>query len=307
MDNLKAMDIFTHVVAERSYAGAANRLGISRANVTKYIMHLEQHLGARLLNRTTRRVSLTEVGEDYYDFCRRVLGQIQNKEAAICGHQGEAKGVIKVMAPKSFSGLYMGQVISQFHRRHPDIQVSLYLADLSHGSIDLVENGFDLGIRLTFQPDSSLVTRQIAKTRWVLCASPGYIEAHGRPRGLMELKDHPCLLHSRSHSMATSGTWKFQGPGKTESVKVSGPIMVNSVVALREAALEGLGITLLPTYCIGADLANKSLVQLLPSYSGPEEQISVLFPHRQFLPAKSRLFIDFMAEYFRNPSWTKAT
>ncbi len=198
MNNIKAMEIYTHVVAERSYAAAADRLGISRANVTKYVMQLEQHLGARLLYRTTRRVSLTEVGEDYYGFCCRILGEIQDKEAAISGLQAEAKGAIKVMAPKSFGGLYMGKVVSDFHARHRDIRVSLFMADVSLSVIDLVENGFDLAIRLTAQADSSLISRRIATTRWVLCAAPAYIAAHGRPRALKDLKAHPCLLHSRS-------------------------------------------------------------------------------------------------------------
>lgn len=303
MDNLKAMEIFVHVVAARSYAAAAERLSISRANVTKYVMALEQHLGARLLNRTTRRVSLTEVGEDYYGFCRRVLGEIQDKETAISGWQTEAKGAIKVMAPKSFGGLYMGKVISDFHARHRNIRVSLFMADVSLSAIDLVENGFDLAIRLTAQPDSSLVSRRIATTRWVLCAAPAYIAAHGRPRALKDLKDHPCLLHSRSPALPASATWKFRGPKRSESVKVSGPLTANSVMALRAAALQGLGVALLPTYCVGKDLAAKALVEVIPACAGPEEAISVLFPHRRFLPAKSRLFMDFMAEVFADPPW----
>jgi DNA-binding transcriptional LysR family regulator len=303
MDNLKAMEIYTHVVAARSYAAAAERLGISRANVTKYVMQLEQHLGARLLNRTTRRVSVTEVGKDYYGFCRRVLGDIQDKESAISGSQAEAKGAIRVMAPKSFGGLYMGKVVSDFHTRHRDIRVSLFMADVSLSAIDLVENGFDLAIRLTVQADSSLVSRRIAATRWVLCAAPAYVEAQGRPRALKDLKAHNCLLHSKSPAMPASAIWKFRGPKRSESVKVSGPLTANSVMVLRAAALAGQGIALLPTYCIGEDLVKKDLVEVLPTYGGPEEEISVLFPHRRYLPAKSRLFIDFMAEVFGHPPW----
>ncbi len=304
MDNLKAMEIYVHVVTERSYSAAADRLGMSRANVTKYVMALEQHLGARLLNRTTRRVSVTEVGEDYYGFCRRVLGDIQDKEATISGLQAEARGVIKVMAPKSFGGLYMGKVMSDFHTRHRDIHISLFMADVSLSAIDLVENGFDLAIRLTAQPDSSLVSRRIAVTHWVLCATPAYVTAHGQPEVPKDLKDHPCLLHSRSPAPRTSATWKFRGPKRWDSVRVSGPVTVNSVITLRAAALESLGVALLPTYCIGEDLATNALVELLPAWGAPEEEISVLFPHRRYLPAKSRLFIDFMVEYFNDPPWS---
>jgi DNA-binding transcriptional LysR family regulator len=305
MDTLKAMEIYVHVGGALSYAAAAERLGISRANVTKYVMQLEQHLGARLLNRTTRRVSLTEVGEDYYKFCREVLGEIQDKEAAIAGRHAEAKGIIKVMAPKSFGSLYMGWVSAAFHRSYPDIHLSLFMADVSLSTIDLIENGFDLAIRLTGQADSSLVARPICSTRWVLCASPEFLAAVGRPRRLRDIETLPCLLHSRSAAMPASAVWRFQGPRRTETVKVSGPVTVNSVTALRSAALNGLGLALLPTYCIGRDLADKSLVEVLPSHTGPEEQISVLYPHRRFLPAKSRLFIDFMADSFRRPPWER--
>lgn len=307
MDTLKAMEIYVHVGGALSYAAAAERLGISRANVTKYVMQLEQHLGARLLNRTTRRVSLTEVGEDYYKFCRQVLGEIQDKEAAIAGQHGEAKGVIKVMVPKSFGSLYMGRVAAEFHRSYPDIHLSLFLADVSLSTIDLIENGFDLGIRMTGQADSSLVARAICSTRWVLCASPDFLNAVGRPRRLRDIEALPCLIHFRSSAIPASAVWRFNGPRRSESVKVSGPLTVNSVTALRAAALDGLGLAMLPTYCVGKDLANKSLVEVLPSYRGPEEQISVLYPHRRFLPAKSRLFIDFMADSFRRPPWDQAS
>jgi DNA-binding transcriptional LysR family regulator len=306
MDILKAMEIYVHVGGELSYAAAAERLGISRANVTKYVMQLEQHLGARLLNRTTRRVSLTEVGEDYYQFCRRILSRIQDKEATISSQQAEAKGEIKVMAPKSFGGLYMGAVVSEFHHRHPEIRLSLFLADVSLSAIDLIENGFDLAIRLTGQADSTIIARNIATTRWVLCAAPGFLGSVDRPRRLRDLKSLPCLIHSRSTAMPASAVWKLQGPRRVESVKVAGPLTANSVMTLRAAALDGLGVALLPTYCIGRDLAAQSLVELLPAYRGPEEQISVLFPHRRFLPAKSRLLIDFLAERFRKPPWEAA-
>lgn len=306
MDTLKAMEIYVHVGGALSYTAAAEKLGISRANVTKYVMQLEQHLGARLLNRTTRRVSLTEVGQDYYEFCRQILGRIQDKEATISGLQAEAKGEIKMMVPKSFGSLYMGPLAGDFQRQHADIRLSLFMADVSLSAIDLIENGFDLAIRLTSQADSSIIARHIATTRWVLCAAPAFVKGEGRPRHMRDLKSLPCLMHSRSTAMPSSAVWKFQGPTRAASVKVTGPLTANSVMALRAAALDGLGVALLPTYCIGRDLADKSLVELLPRYRGPEEQISVLFPHRKFLPAKSRLFIDFLADRFREPPWQAA-
>lgn len=303
MDNLKAMEAFAAVVRCRSYAAAAESLGVSRAVVTKYVMQIENHLGARLLNRTTRRVSPTEVGEDYYGFCVDVLAGIRDKEAAIAARQHEAEGTVKVMAPKSFGSLYLGGVFADFVTRHPAIHVSLFLTDLSLRSFDLVESGFDLAIRLTAQADSSLMSRRIGTARWVLCAAPGYLAAHGAPNAPETLGNLPCVMHTRSPSMPGGATWTFHGSDRDVTVKVTGPITVNSVMAARQAALEGAGLALLPTYCIGPDLKAGTLQAVLTDYAVAEEQISVIFPHRDLLPRKSRLVIDFLAEAFQSPPW----
>jgi DNA-binding transcriptional LysR family regulator len=303
MDNLKAMQAFAAVVRGRSYAAAADSLGVSRAVVTKYVMQLESHLGARLLNRTTRRVSPTEVGEEYYAFCTRVLGEIRDAEAAIGLRQREAEGMLKIMAPKSFGSLYLGRVVSDFSRLHPNIGVSLLLTDLSLRSVDLVEQGFDLGIRLTAQADSSLVSRRLCAIRWVLCAAPAYLKARGAPTEPGELKDHACLQHYRSLSAPTASTWTFLRDGRACPVRVTGGIIINSVMALRQATLEGAGLALLPTYCVGADLRSGALVRVMGDCEVAEEQVSVIFPHRNLLPMKSRLMIDFLAETFRTPPW----
>jgi len=303
MDTLKAMKAFAAVVRGRSYAAAAESLGVSRAVVTKYVMQLEDHLGARLLNRTTRRVSTTEVGEEYYAFCTRVLAEIRDAETAIGLRQREAEGMLKIMAPKSFGSLYLGKVVADFSRLHPNIGVSLLLTDLSLRSVDLVEQGFDLGIRLTAQADSSLVSRRLCTIRWVLCAAPAYIAARGAPAGPSDLKDHACLLHYRSLSVPTAATWTFSRDGRTFPVRLTGSIVVNSVMALRQATLEGAGVALLPTYCVGADLRSGALVRVMGDYEVAAEQVSVIFPHRNLLPMKSRLMIDFLVETFRTPPW----
>jgi DNA-binding transcriptional LysR family regulator len=266
-------------------------------------MQLENHLGARLLNRTTRRVSTTEVGEEYYAFCTRVLAEIRDTESAIGLRQREAEGMLKIMAPKSFGSLYLGKVVADFSRLHPNIGVSLLLTDLSLRSVDLVEQGFDLGIRLTAPTDSSLVSRRLCAIRWVLCTAPSYLAAKGAPVEPSGLKDHACLLHYRSLSVPTAATWTFLRDGRAYPVKLQGSIVVNSVMALRQAALEGAGIALLPTYCVGSDLRSGDLVRVMEGYTVADEQVSVIFPHRNLLPMKSRLMIDFLAERFRTPPW----
>ncbi|MGE0653227.1 MAG: LysR family transcriptional regulator [Alphaproteobacteria bacterium] len=304
MDSLKAMQAFTAVVRGRSYAAAADSLGVSRAVVTKYVMQLENHLGARLLNRTTRRVSTTEVGEEYFSFCTRVLAEIRDAEAAIGLRQREAEGMLKIMAPKSFGSLYLGKVVADFSRLHPNIGVSLLLTDLSLRSVDLVEQGFDLGIRLTAPADSSLVSRRLCGIRWVLCAAPVYLAAKGAPTEPGDLKDRACLLHYRSLTVPTAATWTFLKDGHSFPVRLKGNHVINSVMALRQAALEGSGLALLPTYCVGADLHSGELVRVMDSYEVAEEQVSVIFPHRNLLPMKSRLMIDFLVKTFRIPPWS---
>lgn len=303
MDNLKAMETYAAVVRGRSYAAAAEALGVSRAVVTKHVMQLETHLGVRLLNRTTRRVSPTEVGQDYYEFCVNVLTEIREKEAAIASAQGGAEGTIKVMAPKSFGSLYLGKAVAEFVGRHPGIHVSLWLTDISLRSFDLVEHGFDLAIRLTAPADSSLMSRRIGAAHWVLCASPAHIDRHGVPRTPEEIGKRPCILHVRSPSLPAAATWTFQGLRRTATIKVTGPVTVNSVMAARDAAVEGAGLALLPTYCIGPDLKAERLREVLPGWRAAAEQISVIFPHRTLLPHKSRLFIDFLADAFQHPPW----
>lgn len=307
MDNLKAMETFAAVVRARSYSSAAETLGVSRAVVTKHVMQLEKHLGVRLLNRTTRRVSPTDVGRDYYDFCTGILTEIRAKEAAISSSQSEAEGTIKLIAPKSFGGLYLGKVAADFTRRHPAIHISMFLTDLSLRSFDIVEHGFDLAIRLTAQADSSLVARGIGTARWVLCAAPSYLEVHGEPETPRDLMSRACVLHTRSPATPTEANWTFTDGSNQHgvTVKVSGPVTANSVMAARAAALEGAGLALLPTYAIGPDLAAGRLSAVMKDWQAAEEQISVIFPHRSLLPHRARLFIEFLARAFQNPPWER--
>ena len=299
MDRLKAMETFVRVVREGSFAAASDQLGLSRAIVTKHVMQLEKQLGARLINRTTRRFSVTEIGRTYFDFCIRVLEEMAAQDALVTRLQEEPRGAIKVLAPKSFGSLYLGNIVSEFMERYPEIRVTLMLSDVSMHALDLVEHGFDLAIRVQAPHDSSLVARRIGSLQWVLCASPAYLAAHGEPERLEDLARHKCLLHSKHGD----GVWPFQAAQGEASVKVAGAMVTNSVMVLHQVARNDMGIALLPTYCVGPDLARGTLKQILPVYSGPHESIYVLFPHKHLVATKLRLFMDFVAARISASPW----
>lgn len=301
MDRLKAMETFVRVVKEGSFAAAAGAMGVSRAIVTKHVMQLEKELGARLINRTTRRFSVTEIGQDYVAFCQRMLEQMSEQDALIGRLQAEPRGELKVLTPKSFGSLYLGNIVSDFMALYPDIHVTLILSDTSMRYLDLIENGFDLAIRLTSHVDSSLMARRIGALSWVPCASPDYLARHTPPRAPADLAAHTCLLHTKH----TDGVWRFRAlrAKDEETVKVSGQIATNSVMVLRQVALNGKGVALLPTYCVGPDLSSGALKRVLPDHTGPDEAIYVMFPHRQLIPTKIRLFIDFLAERISASPW----
>ncbi|MPZ59605.1 MAG: LysR family transcriptional regulator [Rhizobiales bacterium] len=296
MDVLKTMDSFVLVVRTGSFAGAAEQFGVSRAIVSKHIQLLEEHLGARLLNRSTRRLSLTEIGRSYHAFCIRILGQIEEQKAAVASLQNEPRGTLRVMAPKSFGNLYVGSAISDFVARYPQIKVSLLLQDGSLNSHDLIDNGVDLAIRLSPVADSSAIAKQIGSSRWLLCATPGYLAAHGEPQIPDDLLHHNCLVHTKS---APDNVWSLEDLHDAAHVTVDGSFAANSALALRAAALKGLGIAMLPLYSISTDLATRQLVQVLPDFLGPERPIIALYPHRPLLLTKVRLLVDFLSERFK--------
>jgi DNA-binding transcriptional LysR family regulator len=299
MDRLKAMETFVRVVREGSFAAAASQLGLSRAIVTKHVMQLEKQLGVRLINRTTRRSSVTDIGQSYFDFCVRVLAEMAEQDALVARLQEEPRGELKVLAPKSFGSLYLGNIVAEFIALYPEIRVSLMLSDVSLHALDLVEHGFDLAVRLHSASDSSLVTRRIGTFHSLLCASPAYLAAHGEPATLEDLSHHKCLLHTRN----ADGVWHLENAEGESPVKVTGAMTTNSVMVLRQVARNGMGIALLPTYCIGPDLARGVLRRTLGAYTSRQEPIYVMFPHRHLMAAKVRLLIDFLAARISASPW----
>jgi DNA-binding transcriptional LysR family regulator len=292
------MQIFVEVAKSAGFSAAANKIGLSRAQVSKSVMQLEKHLGTRLFNRTTRRISLTEIGTIYLDRCIAILQDIDETEAIASEQTQQPRGRLTLSAPTSFGVLQLQQAIPAFLRQHPEVQISLNLADRF---IDVVDEGFDVVIRIAELEDSSLIARRLAPCRRVLCAAPAYLEEHGTPRVPQDLAVHHCLVYSNE---LTPDTWRLQGPAGLESVKVSGPLCADNGDILRAAAVDGLGLTLLPTFIVGADLKSGRLRQVLDDYCPPPISIHAVFPSRRYLSAKVRSFIDFMATYFgERPDW----
>jgi DNA-binding transcriptional LysR family regulator len=302
MDQLKTMETFVQVVRTRSFSVAARELGFSRALVTKHVQSLEEHLGARLLNRTTRSINLTEIGAEYYDFCRRILAEIGEEARSLQDLQKEPRGSLRILAPKSFGTLHLCETIAAFGQRYPEIRTTLVLDDSSVRGPDLVENAFDVAVRLAAISDSSLIVRKLASLRWVVVAAPAYLARRPAPKTPDDLAEHNCLTHL---TIGADRLWRFQEGRKSTAVKVQGSFAANSVIALQHAARVGIGITALPTYCIAEDLASGALTQLLPSYTMPDRPLYVVYPYGTLPTKKVRLFVEFLADWFKQPPWER--
>jgi DNA-binding transcriptional LysR family regulator len=300
MDRLRAMETFTRVVRAGSFSAAASQLGVSRTIVSKHVSQLENLLGVRLLNRTTRRVSLTESGTAYYEFCARIINDVEEAELSVTKLHKEPRGALKVLAPKTFGVLHVTPIVNAFSKRYPDIRITLILSD---NFVDLIDNGFDLAIKLGDLGDSSLVARRLGTTRLVPCASPDYLVEHGTPQTPQELEKHNCIIHV---NQTRDGIWRFRGPAGDVSVKIGGGPLGNSVLFLRRAAAEGLGIALLPEIDILDELAAGRLVTLLNEYATAEYPIHAVYPHNRHLAAKVRTFVDSLVEGFKGASWDPA-
>jgi DNA-binding transcriptional LysR family regulator len=299
MDKLEAMNVLTKVVATGSFAEAARKLGVTRSAISKAITQLEQELGARLLDRTTRRVTPTEAGLAYYERCLGILAQIAETEAQISRLHDEPKGVLKVNAPMSFGTLYLGSAIADFMDRYRELKVELTLTDRM---IDPLEEGVDVTVRIGALVDSSLIARRIAAARVVTVASPEYIARHGTPKVPADLASHKCLHYGHS---TTVPRWHLTENGLPLSVPVAACLSSNNGDTLRDAALKGIGVACLPTFMVGSDIAAGRLVVVLADYPPQDRTIHALYAPNRFLAAKSRVFIDFLVERFQRPAWDR--
>jgi DNA-binding transcriptional LysR family regulator len=293
MDRFRTMEGFVRVVRAGSFTVAANQLGLSRALVSRHIGDLESRLGVRLLNRSTRSLHLTDEGRSYLEFCEQVFRDIEANERAIV-RQGEApEGELKLAAPKSFGTLHIADAIVGFARLQPRLRVTLILEDVPfRRSYDFVERGLDLVLRITALRNASVVEHEVATVDWVLCAAPDYLARAGRPANPAELADHAALIH---YNVAPQDRiWRFGGPKGEVSVKVNGVFFSNSALALRKAAVAGLGITLVPRYAVATDIAEGTLVPLLPRYRVASRPLLAVYPRAAVVPQKVQVFVDFL-------------
>ncbi|GAB4525543.1 MAG: LysR family transcriptional regulator [Roseibium sp.] len=292
MDAITRMRCFIQVVDSNGFSAAAREMGRSKALVSKYVGELEDELGVRLLNRTTRQVSLTDVGEAYYKEATEILQRIDDLQASVQSCNQEVRGRLRISAPRSMGDDLLNSVMMRFLVRYPDINLDLRLEDRF---VDLVEEGFDLAIRVTQLDDSSLIARKIAPFRTVVCASPATIEKHGVPRVPADLSARPCIIDT---NYRYKQNWAFQENGLRTSVSVKGPLEVNSAAAARDAALCDLGFLRTPLFFVSEDIRNGRLVTLLEDYEEPMRGIHAVYPHRRHLSAKVRAFVDFLVEWY---------
>lgn len=292
MDRFKAMETFVQIVKAGSLAKASRRLSLSRALVTRHLQLLEDHLGARLINRTTRQLSLTDIGERYYAFCIRLLAEVEEADTAVSRQQNQPRGMLRLIAPPSFGNMRLAPIVADFMAAYPHIQVSLTLT--SFGIPELDERDFDLAVYPTSQlPDTGMTGRKVGEARWLLCAAPKYLAQHGVPRAPEDLAKHNCLVIRIADP---SRSWTFYKGQERVSIAVSGSLVTNSVASAKSAVLVGVGISLLPLYCLGGDLENGKIQQILPDYSVPSRPIYVLYRYSRYLPNKIRVFIDFLTK-----------
>ena len=289
MDRLTSLTAFVRVVDSGGFSAAGRRLNMSTTMVSNHVQALEDRLGARLLHRTTRKVSLTEVGKAYYDRCVQILADLEQADDIAGALQSTPRGTLRIYTATHIVP-YVAPVVAVYLATYPEVKVDLSMGE---PNIDMIEEGFDLAIRLTPPPDSSLIVRGLATWRHVLCCSPGYIDKHGRAQQLSELANHNCVRHAL---YPYEDEWRFVDRKDTPtSVRVSGNLFSNSGDTLRTAALQGLGVFLAPGFLIADDLEAGRLVRLLPEYRPVEFAMNAVYPHRHHLSAKVRTFIDLLA------------
>ena len=298
MDRLSEMEAFVKVVDHGGFTGAAERMGISKSAVSKNVAALENRLGARLLNRTTRRVGPTEIGLNYYERAKKVLSDAGAADEMVTAMQSSPRGELKISMPVSFGQRFMAGAISEFLAQHPDVSIDTRLND---NFVDLIADGYDLAVRIGTLPDSSLRARKVASTRPMIVASPGYLKENGRPRKLDDLSGHMLLYYS---VLSSGHYWKLLSKsGEERLIKSGGRLSANNGDVLKDAAVNGLGIAVLPCFFLKDDLDSGSLVPILEEFIQPELGIYVVYPPGLYIQPKTRAFIDYLSAYFKTSDW----
>jgi DNA-binding transcriptional LysR family regulator len=292
MDKLESLRAFVKVVQHGGLSAAARDLRLSRSAVSKYLIDLETELGVQLLVRTTRNASPTENGLAYYERVVAILSEIDEADAAVSSLQAEPRGVLRVNAPMSFGTLHLGTAIADFMEKYPDLKIQLVLSD---ELIDPVREGFDVTLRIADLSSSSLIARKILPAPRVICASPSYLQRRGTPQHPDELREHECLTYGH---LATGHQWKLTGPDGDHWIQIPWALCTNNAEVLRDAAVKGRGLALLPTFIAGDDLQTGALMTVLKEYKAPEISVYVIYSQTKHLSVKIRVFIDFLVERF---------
>jgi DNA-binding transcriptional LysR family regulator len=298
MYDLNLMIIFAHVVNEQSFSAAARKLNVSRSSVSKSVAKLEQALGASLLNRNTRHLSLTEVGATFFEYCTRIAYEADEAHQIIDNLNAQPRGVLKIVASVAFGTLHIAPAVGDFLRRYPELDIDMTITDRV---VDLAEEGYDVVVSVMSDLPQTLVARKLAPIRRRLCATPAYFQEFGIPQSPEELVKHNCLDYIHS---GDRGLWRFTGPDGEVSISVSGKLRINDDEALSQVVLSGFGIALLPTFIIGKDLQAKRLKSVLSEYIPTKQQVYALYLPKRNLPIKIRAFVDFLVERFGvDPYW----
>lgn len=300
MSHIADYEIFARVVSAGSLSAAGRELGLSPAVVSKRLRRLEDSLGTRLLQRTTRQIALTEAGQGFYERIVAILAAVEEAESFVSRRSAQPQGTLKVSAPTSFGRMHVAPHLQAFMRDNPDLAINLVLSD---EFVDIVGDGFDLAIRIAELTDSSLVARRLAPVQRFLVASSSYIEKHGEPASITDLQNHVVLPAHNNEP------WRLEGPDGPLVYRPEGPLLTNSSEVLRQAVLAGIGIALRSTWDVGPELASGELRRVLPDYSASRNVgIYAVYPSRRFLPVKVRLFIDYLAGlYGSSPYWEDGT
>jgi len=294
MDTLTRMRAFIDVVEAEGFSAAARKIGRSKALLSKYVRELEDELGALLLNRTTRQFSLTEAGHTYYRRASEIVREVDSLADAVRESSGDVRGRIKLSAPRTFADAPIGQSLVDFAKEHPDIVLEI---DLDDRFVDLVEEGFDLAIRISRLESSSLIAKRLSPFSVRICGSPDLIAKHGTATEHQDCARRPCIVNTKGRSLSN---WPFKGDASdTISVSVSGPLEVNSPMVARAAAVSGLGFAILPDFIAAPEIIEGRLVPVLDDRILQGGGIFAVYPHRRYLPAKVRVFVDFLAQWFK--------
>jgi DNA-binding transcriptional LysR family regulator len=297
MDKFQEMKTFAAVVDAGSFVKAADALGMSKPAVSRYVSELESRLGVRLMQRTTRRLSLTDEGQIFYTRCKHLLQAVDEAETEIAARKSEASGLVRINAPLTFGVLHLAPLWGEFRRQHPKVTLDITLSDRV---VDLVEEGFDLAVRIAALHDSGLISRRIATTRLVLCASPQYLAEHGAPTHPSNLAHHAIIAYTQ---LASGDEWHFDGPQGRVAVTTRPCITTNNGDTCLAAALHHQGVVLQPSFLVSDALQRGTLVELMPEFRSVEIGIFTVYPSRRHVPPKVSMLVEFLAQAFRHCTW----